>query len=70
MVFSILKQKRQYEGQREALSNQQFNMDQSNFALQSMKDNQVLFRVFIVANIDCTLGHCSSHEIWRKQYET
>lgn len=37
----ILKQKRQYENQRDQLSNQSFNMEQSNFAIQSMKDNQV-----------------------------
>lgn len=41
-MFRILKQKRQYEGQKEQLDNQAFNMEQSNFAIQGMKDNQVI----------------------------
>jgi len=40
-ALRVLKQKRQYEGQMDALRNQAFNMEQSNFAIQSMKDNQV-----------------------------
>lgn len=34
----VLKQKRLYEGQREQLYNQQFNMEQTSFALESIKD--------------------------------
>ena len=37
-----MKQKRTYENQRDQLSTQSFNMEQSNFAIQSMKDNQVV----------------------------
>lgn len=36
-----MKQKKIFEGQRDQLSAQSFNMEQSNFAIQSMKDNQV-----------------------------
>jgi hypothetical protein len=37
----ILKQKKMYENQRDQLSQQSFNMEQSNFAIQGMKDTQV-----------------------------
>ena len=40
-ALRILKQKRQYEGQKGLLDNQVFNMEQSNFAIQGMKDNQM-----------------------------
>ncbi|KAH7696428.1 hypothetical protein AAVH_36500, partial [Aphelenchoides avenae] len=40
-ALRILKQKRMYEDQKGQLDQQSFNMDQSNFALQGMKDNQV-----------------------------
>lgn len=36
-----MKQKKIYENQRDQLSAQSFNMEQSNFAIQGMKDNQV-----------------------------
>lgn len=39
--FRIMKQKKTYENQREQLYSQSFNMEQSNFAIQGMKDNQV-----------------------------
>ncbi|KAI6237234.1 hypothetical protein M3Y95_00243700 [Aphelenchoides besseyi] len=39
-ALRILKQKRQYENQRGQLDTQSFNMEQSNFAIQGMKDNQ------------------------------
>lgn len=35
----MLKSKRMYENQLGALTNQQFNVEQTNFALQSMQDN-------------------------------
>jgi len=40
-ALRILKQKRQYENQRDQLASQSFNMEQSNFAIQGMKDNQL-----------------------------
>ncbi|KAI6223069.1 hypothetical protein M3Y99_01439600 [Aphelenchoides fujianensis] len=40
-ALRILKQKRQFENQRGQLDTQSFNMAQSNFAIQGMKDNQV-----------------------------
>ncbi|EFO16517.1 hypothetical protein LOAG_11989 [Loa loa] len=39
-ALRILKQKRMYENQRDQLSQQSFNMEQSNFAMQGMKDTQ------------------------------
>jgi len=39
-ALRILKQKKMYEGQRDQLSQQSFNMEQSNFAIQGMKDTQ------------------------------
>jgi len=40
-ALRVLKQKRMYENQKGQLDQQAFNMDQSNYALQGMKDNQV-----------------------------
>uniref|UniRef100_A0A0N5AP19 Charged multivesicular body protein 5 n=1 Tax=Syphacia muris TaxID=451379 RepID=A0A0N5AP19_9BILA len=39
-ALRILKQKRMYENQRDQLAQQSFNMEQSNFAIQGMKDTQ------------------------------
>ncbi|KAI1720905.1 snf7 domain-containing protein [Ditylenchus destructor] len=40
-ALRLMKQKKMYENQKEQLDNQAFNMEQSNFAIQGMKDNQV-----------------------------
>jgi charged multivesicular body protein 5 len=40
-ALRILKQKRMYEWQKDQLNQQTFNMEQSNFAIQGMKDNQI-----------------------------
>merc|ERR1711941_92422 len=40
-AMRVLKQKKQYEGQRESMAQQSFNLDQTNYAIQSMKDTQV-----------------------------
>merc|ERR1712179_469361 len=40
-AMRVLKQKRQYEGQRESMAQQSFNLDQTQYAIQSMKDTQV-----------------------------
>lgn len=40
-ALQVLKQKRMYEGQRESLYNQQFNVEQMSFAAQSAKDTAV-----------------------------
>ncbi|VDK60032.1 unnamed protein product [Anisakis simplex] len=45
-ALRILKQKRMLENQRDQLSQQSFNMEQSNFAIQGMKDTQASFIVF------------------------
>jgi len=39
-ALRVLKQKRMYENQRDQLMQQSFNMEQSNYALQTMKDTQ------------------------------
>merc|ERR1712179_86280 len=40
-AMRVLKQKKQYEGQRESMAQQSFNLDQTSYAIQSMKDTQV-----------------------------
>lgn len=39
-AMRVLKQKKMYENQREQLANQSFNMEQSNYAIQSLKDTK------------------------------
>ena len=39
-ALRVLKQKKMYEGQRENLSNQAFNMEQQNYTIQSLKDTK------------------------------
>lgn len=39
-AMRVLKQKKQYESQAENLRNQSFNMEQTNFAVQSVKDTK------------------------------
>jgi charged multivesicular body protein 5 len=39
-ALRVLKQKKQYEGQREMLSNQSFNIEQQNMSIQSMRDTK------------------------------
>jgi len=39
-AMRVLKQKKMYEGQREQLTNQSFNMEQTNFSIQSLKDTK------------------------------
>merc|ERR1712066_569142 len=40
-ALRVLKQKKMLESQRENMANTSFNMDQTNFAIQNMKDTQV-----------------------------
>lgn len=42
-ALRVLKQKKQYEGQRDQLMQQSFNMEQSNYAIQSVKDTKVTY---------------------------
>ena len=46
----MLKQKRLYEGQREQLYNQQFNMDQTAFTMESIKDSVSTVQAMKAAN--------------------
>lgn len=45
-AMDILKRKKMYEGQRDQLMNQQFNIDQTSFAIASVKDTQVTFFLY------------------------
>ncbi len=40
-ALRVLKQRKQYEMQREMLGNQSFNIEQQNMAIQSMRDTKV-----------------------------
>ena len=46
----VLKQKKMLEGQRDQLYNQQFNMEQTAFALESMKDSVAQVKAMKGAN--------------------
>jgi len=51
-ALRVLKQKKMYENQRDTMSNQQFNMEQTNFATQSLKDTVVTVAAMKSANKD------------------
>ena len=52
LTTQVLKQKRLYEGQREQLYNQQFNMDQTAFTLESIKDSVQTVQAMKAANVE------------------
>ncbi len=43
-ALRVLKQRKQYEMQREMLGNQSFNIEQQNMAIQSMRDTKVWYK--------------------------
>ena len=49
-AMRVLKQKKQYENQREMISQQSFNMDQTNYTIQSLKDTQNTVTAMKAAN--------------------
>jgi len=51
-ALRVLKQKKMYEGQRDQMMNQSFNMEQANFAQQSMKDTVVTVSAMKSANVE------------------
>ncbi|CAL8468439.1 g7979 [Coccomyxa elongata] len=51
-ALSVLKQKRLYENQREQLYNQQFNMEQTSFAMESIKDTAQTVQAMKVAGAE------------------
>lgn len=51
-AMRVLKQKRMYEGQRDMLYNQTFNLDQVSFAAEGIKDAQQTMAVMKAANKD------------------
>ncbi|KAL2943079.1 Vacuolar protein sorting-associated protein 60.2 [Bienertia sinuspersici] len=51
-AMRVLKQKRMYEGQRDMLYNQTFNLDQVSFAAEGIKDAQQTMSALKVANKD------------------
>ena len=52
LTLQVLKQKRLYESQREQLYNQQFNMDQTAFTLESIKDSVQTVQAMKAANVE------------------
>lgn len=50
-AMRVLKQRKMYENQRDQLSQQSFNLEQANFAIQSVKDTKttVCFIAFYLA---------------------
>ena len=53
-AMRVLKQKRMYEQQREQLTNQSFNLEQSNFAIQTVKDTKTtVCKMFYIHNSIC-----------------
>jgi len=51
-ALKVLKQKKMYENQRDMMMNQSFNMEQANFATQSMKDTIVTVGAMKSANVE------------------
>jgi len=49
-ALKVLKQKKMYEQQRDTMANQQFNMEQTNFGIQSVKDSLVTVNAMKSAN--------------------
>jgi hypothetical protein len=47
----VLRQKRMYEGQRETLYNQQFNMEQTRFTVESIQDTVQTVQALKAANV-------------------
>ena len=61
-ALRVLKQKKQYESQSENLRNQAFNMEQTNYATQSLKDTKTTVNAMKFGVKVCQLLH--SHCIW------
>eukprot|EP01118_Nematostelium_gracile_P011864 TRINITY_DN427_c0_g1_i1.p1 TRINITY_DN427_c0_g1~~TRINITY_DN427_c0_g1_i1.p1 ORF type:complete len:210 (-),score=66.09 TRINITY_DN427_c0_g1_i1:47-676(-) len=51
-ALKVLKQKKMYEGQRDQLMNQSFNMEQASFATQTMKDTVTTISAMKTANTE------------------
>ena len=45
--METLKRKKMYEGQRDQLAGQQFNIEQTSFTIDSIKDTQVNLKCFL-----------------------
>jgi len=50
-ALKVLKQKKMYEQQRDTMANQQFNMEQTNFGIQSVKDSLTTVNAMKSANV-------------------
>jgi hypothetical protein len=51
LLLQVLRQKRMYEGQRETLYNQQFNMEQTRFTVESIQDTVQTVQALKAANV-------------------
>lgn len=52
-ALTVLKQKRLYENQRDQLYNQQYNIEQTTFAVQSMQDSVHTVQAMAVCCVYC-----------------
>lgn len=55
-AINVLKQKKMYQGQRDTLFNQQFNIDQTKFATEGIKDTQTTIAAMKAARTDLRKG--------------
>jgi charged multivesicular body protein 5 len=64
-ALRVLKQKKMYEGQRDQIMNQQFNIEQASFATQTMKDTVTTVSAMKSANLSLKdqLKHISVDDI-------
>lgn len=56
-AMEVLKRKRMYEGQRDQLAGQQFNLDQTVFALETVKDSQTTIAAMQAASKELKTQH-------------
>jgi charged multivesicular body protein 5 len=55
-AINVLKQKKMYQGQRDTLYNQQFNIDQTKFATEGIKDTQTTIAAMKTARTELKKG--------------
>lgn len=59
-ALRVLKQKRMYENQRDSMMQQSFNLEQSNFAVESLKDTKATVRTAKDGEFVHFYGHMTS----------
>lgn len=71
-ALRVLKQKRHYEAQLDGLRQQSFNMEQTNFATQQLKDTKTTVRreMYMLSSVfgwGCWLGRCNEDRVERNE---